>query len=276
MVLDIAVHTAELVRKFGIEVVLTRNHDGFVSLQRRVDVANEQHADLFLSIHANSSPRTATSGPETYFLNFNANPSAMEVAARENAGSERGINALQSLIQAISLNARITESEAFAQTIQRSVNQQAGRYRIDHGGNGNALPGSGFDRGTKRAPFLVLTGTAMPSALVEVGFLSNTQDEYNLSQQDYRNKIAEALCEGIWKYAVSLTRFEIPRVSAKFVVQGRPAAKKRSQARQSSSRRIQTDYVSVVHHKPNLPNSGDVIERVAVSGNEIRLHPGTD
>jgi N-acetylmuramoyl-L-alanine amidase len=203
-VLDVALRTTSLVRSsLGIEVVLTRANDRFIPLHRRTAIANENRADLFLSIHANSSPNPATSGPETYFLNFNSHPAALDVAARENAGSEKSVASLRDLVQAITLNDKIAESETFARMVQASVPGRAGK------GKANAR-----DRGTKRAPFVVLIGASMPSALAEIGFLSNPNDASNLRNPEYRQRIAEALCAGISRYAQSLDRFETSSILA--------------------------------------------------------------
>jgi N-acetylmuramoyl-L-alanine amidase len=122
------------------------------------------------------------------------------VAQRENSSAGKSIASLRDLIQTISLNDKITESGTFARAVQASIFNQAARSGA-----------AGHDRGTKRAPFIVLIGASMPSALTEIGFLSNTNDEYNLGQSEYRQKIAEALCEGIWNYSKSLSRFELTR-----------------------------------------------------------------
>jgi N-acetylmuramoyl-L-alanine amidase len=195
-VLDVALRTAGLVRRLtGMEVVLTGEDDRFVSLARRTAFANEREADLFLSIHANASPRRLSSGPETYFLNFNGTRSVLEVAARENSGGGGAIGSLPELLRLIARNDRTEESESVARTLQASLFQQAARFQA-----------GSKDRGTKRAPFVVLTGAAMPAALVEIGFLSNWNDEYRLGLPEYRQKLAEALAEGLWRYAESVSR----------------------------------------------------------------------
>jgi N-acetylmuramoyl-L-alanine amidase len=204
VVLDVALRLAKLVQaKMGAEVVLTRSDDTFIPLQQRTVIANEHKADLFLSIHANSSPSPAVAGTETFFLNFTNSPAALDVAARENAGSDKNVGELKDLIQSITLNDKIAESETFAQQIQNSIFAQAAKS--------NTLA---KNRGVKRAPFVVLIGAAMPSVLAEIGFLSNTRDEANLSKPEYRQKIAESLLKGLSQYAQSLSHFEMASKTA--------------------------------------------------------------
>ncbi len=211
VVLDVALRTARLVRRLmGIEVVLTRGDDRYIPLERRTAIANEHGADLFLSIHANSSPAPATSGPETYFLNFMSNPGALDVAARENAGSGKSIASLRDLLHEITLNDKVVESETFARSLQASIFDETAQ-------SGAAV----HDRGTKRAAFIVLIGASMPSALAEIGFVTNWRDEYNLSRPEFRQKIAVALCDGIWRYSDSLSQAPVA-----------PKAKRRAKHRQ--------------------------------------------
>jgi N-acetylmuramoyl-L-alanine amidase len=199
VVLDVAIRLSKLVQtKMGAEVVLTRSDDTFIPLQQRTAIANEHKADLFLSIHANSSPAPSVAGTETFFLNFTNSPAALDVAARENAGSEKSVGELKDLIQSITLNDKITESETFAQQIQNSIFAQAAK--------GNAVA---KNRGVKRAPFVVLIGASMPSVLAEIGFLSNARDASNLSKPEYREKIAESLLKGLQQYSQSLSHFEV-------------------------------------------------------------------
>jgi N-acetylmuramoyl-L-alanine amidase len=199
VVLDVALRLAKLVQtKMGAEVVLTRSDDTFIPLQQRTAIANDHGADLFLSIHANSSPSSSVAGTETFFLNFTNSPAALDVAARENAGSDRNVGQLKDLIQSITLNDKIAESETFAQQIQNAIFAQAAKS--------NAVA---KNRGVKRAPFVVLIGASMPSVLAEIGFLSNPRDEANLAKPEYRQKIAESLLKGLSQYAQSLSHFDV-------------------------------------------------------------------
>jgi N-acetylmuramoyl-L-alanine amidase len=205
VVLDVALRVAKLVQeKMGAEVVLTRSDDTFIPLRDRTDIANERKADLFLSIHANSSPAPEVAGTETFYLNFSNAAGSLDVAARENAGSDKTVGELKDLIQSITLNDKIEESHTFAQNIQNAIQAQAERSNA-----------AAHNRGVKRAPFVVLIGASMPSVLAEIGFLSNSRDESNLAKPEYRQKVAEALYRGLLQYSQSLSHFDIPGQVAK-------------------------------------------------------------
>jgi N-acetylmuramoyl-L-alanine amidase len=199
VVLDVALRLASLVQtRLGAEVVLTRSDDTFVPLTERTAIANEHKADLFLSIHANSSPAPSVAGTETFLLNLNSSPGAIATAARENAGSDKSVGELRDLVQSIALNDKIAESQSFAANIQSSIFTQAAKANA-----------AARDRGVKKAPFVVLIGARMPSVLAEIGFLSNARDESNLNKPEYRQKIAESLYRGISQYSQSLSHFEV-------------------------------------------------------------------
>jgi N-acetylmuramoyl-L-alanine amidase len=205
VVLDVSLRLAKLIQsRMGAEVVLTRSDDTFIPLQERTAIANDRKADLFLSIHANSSPAPSVAGAETFFLNFTNSPGALDVAARENSGAEKSVGDLKDLIQSITLNDKIAESQTFAQTVQSSLFAQAARANL-----------AAKNRGVKRAPFVVLIGASMPSVLAEIGFLTNARDEANLSKPEYRQKIAEALYKGVSQYSHSLSHFEVAGRSEK-------------------------------------------------------------
>jgi N-acetylmuramoyl-L-alanine amidase len=199
LVLDVAQRLGALVEeRLGSEVVYTRLDDTFIPLEERTRIANEHKADLFLSIHANSSPLRSAAGVETYVLNFTTSRAAMDLAARENAGSDRSIFDLQELLQKIALRDKADESREFATRLQTSLSALSTRS------NDNAK-----NRGVKRAPFVVLIGASMPSVLAEIGFLTNASDEALLRKTDHRQKIAEALYKGIAAYAETLSHFTI-------------------------------------------------------------------
>jgi N-acetylmuramoyl-L-alanine amidase len=199
VVLDIAKRLGALIEsKLGAAVVFTRQDDTFIPLDRRTDIANEEHADLFLSIHANSSPVEATSGVETYYLNFTENKSALDIAARENAGSSKTVYDLKDLIQKIALHDKIEESRQFAERIQQSL------YSTSLKSNTRTK-----DRGIRKAPFVVLIGASMPSVLTEVGFVTNPRDEALFKKPEYRQKVAEGLYQGLSRYASTLSQFQV-------------------------------------------------------------------
>jgi N-acetylmuramoyl-L-alanine amidase len=195
LVLDVAQRLETLVRsELGAEVVMTRGGDLFVPLEERTAIANSKGADLFLSIHANSSRNPSARGIETYFLNFAVDPHAEEVAARENAISAATLKDLQGLVKAITLNSKIDESRDFASSVQEAL-------------VGNLKPRyAGADRGVHTAPFYVLIGANMPSVLAEIAFVSNPDDEKVLATPDYRDRIARSLLEGVRSYLEALNR----------------------------------------------------------------------
>ncbi|MGH9663498.1 MAG: N-acetylmuramoyl-L-alanine amidase [Bryobacteraceae bacterium] len=201
LVLDVARHLGALIEdRLGSEVIYTRNDDTFVPLEERTRLANDKKADLFLSIHANSSPYRYVSGVETYYLNFTTSKTALDVAARENASSQLSIYDLKDLLRKIALKDKIEESREFANCVQTSLQTLAARTNS---------AARNKDRGIKKAPFVVLIGASMPSVLAEVGFLSNAHDENQMKRPEYRQKIAEALYKGVANYAATLSHFQV-------------------------------------------------------------------
>ncbi len=201
LVLDVAKRLGILIEsRLGSEVILTRADDTFIPLETRTEIANEHKADLFLSIHANSSPAPASSGVETYYLNFTTSQSALEVATRENASSQKSVYELKDLLQQIALKDKLEESREFATRIQTAL------FSLSARSNAKAR-----DRGVKKAPFIVLIGASMPSVLAEIGFVSNPRDETLMKRPDYRQKIAEALFKGLSQYAGTLSHFQVAK-----------------------------------------------------------------
>jgi N-acetylmuramoyl-L-alanine amidase len=199
LVLDVALRLGKLIEsRMGSEVVFTRSDDTFVPLERRTAIANERKADLFLSIHANSSPYPRIGGVESYYLNFTNAKDALAVASRENASSDKSVFELRDLIQRITQQDKAEESKEFAGNIQAALFPFAARYD----------PGI-KNRGIKKAPFVVLIGASMPSVLAEIGFLSNSREEALLKKPEHRQKLAEALYRGVSRYAQSLSHFEV-------------------------------------------------------------------
>jgi len=184
--------------RLGAQVVYTRKNDTFIPLETRTAIANQERADLFISIHANSSHDPAARGVETYYLNFTSSPEALEVAARENAVSEKSIYELQDLVKKIALKEKIEESREFAGDVQESL----------HHGLAAKSPAI-RDRGVKKAPFIVLIGANMPSILAEISFVSNPTDERRLETAEYRQRIAESLYRGIAKYVNGLSGVKV-------------------------------------------------------------------
>jgi N-acetylmuramoyl-L-alanine amidase len=193
--LDVALRLGSLLQqRLGAEVVYTRRTDKYVPLEERTAIANAAHADLFLSIHANSSSDPQVRGVETYFLNFTASPDAMAVAGRENAGSNRSIHDLSDLVRKIALSDKIDESREFAGDVEQQL----------YGGLSSGNPGL-KNRGVKQAPFVVLIGAQMPSILAEISFLTNPDDAAELSRPGYRERLAEALYRGVAEYVEGMS-----------------------------------------------------------------------
>ena len=195
LVVDVGRRLGKLLdTRLGAQVVYTRKDDTFIPLETRTAIANQEQADLFVSIHANSSRDPNARGVETYYLNFTSSADALEVAARENAVSEKSIHELGDLVKKIALKEKIEESHEFASNVQEAL----------HSGLSAKSPGL-RNRGVKKAPFIVLIGANMPSILAEISFVSNPADEAKLQTPEYRQRIAESLYRGIAKYVNGLS-----------------------------------------------------------------------
>jgi N-acetylmuramoyl-L-alanine amidase len=196
VVLDVALRLGKLLHdRLGAEIVYTRADDTFIPLETRTAIANKAQADLFISVHANSSQDTSARGVEVYYLNFTSDPDAMRVASRENAVSTQSVHELSDLVKKIALKDKIDESRELASDVDASL----------YGGltKGN----SGLkDRGVKKAPFVVLIGANMPSILAEISFVTNPQDADQLQTDDYRERVAESLYKGVAKYAAGINK----------------------------------------------------------------------
>jgi N-acetylmuramoyl-L-alanine amidase len=176
-----------------VEVVMTRDSDRFIALEERTAIANSQHADLFISIHANASPSRVASGVETFFVSPDRAPAEdLQAAARENAkiASEKTANKPEPMFASVTVGNRVAESRELARYIQ------AGLVR----GIGAQSQRSAMNRGVKHAPFVVLLGAAMPSVLAEVSFLSNPKDDELLQTGPFRERIAASLFAGLNAY----------------------------------------------------------------------------
>ena len=199
--LDVALQLGRLLQqRLGAEVIYTRRTDKYVPLEERTAIANAAHADLFLSIHANSSSDPDVRGVETYFLNFTTSPDAMAVAGRENADSNRSVYDLSDLVRKITLSDKIDESRQFAGDVQQQL------Y------SGLLMGNAGMkNRGVKQAPFVVLIGAQMPSILAEISFLTNPEDAAELSRPRYRQRLAESLYRGVAEYVEGMSGVRIAK-----------------------------------------------------------------
>jgi N-acetylmuramoyl-L-alanine amidase len=194
VVLDVALRLGRLLHdRLGAEIVYTRADDTFIPLETRTAIANKAQADLFISVHANSSPDASARGVEVYYLNFTSDPEAMNVASRENAVSTQSVHELSDLVKKIALKDKIDESRELASDVDASL----------YGGLAHGNVGL-KDRGVKKAPFVVLIGANMPSILAEISFVTNPDDAEQLETPEYRERVAESLYKGVAKYAASI------------------------------------------------------------------------
>ena len=189
--LDVAMRLGQLIEEHiaGAEVIYTRKDDRRVSLEERTSIANAANADLFISIHANSSDFREARGAETYYLSLATSPQSRELATRENASAQSSLHDLSDLVAKIARNDKIAESKLLAVDIQNTLSQ---RLQLGSGGEKN--------RGVKQAPFVVLTGANMPAVLSEISFVSNASDERLLLESGQRQRVAEGLYRGIAAY----------------------------------------------------------------------------
>ncbi len=201
--LDVALRLGKLIEeKLGSQVIYTRDDDTFVPLENRTALANQKQADLFISIHANSSRNHSASGVETFFLGIASgrDQETLDVVSRENAYSERSLHDLQDVIKKITLNEKVEESKEFAADVQKAIASQTVQWNR-----------SARNRGVKKAHFIVLIGANMPSVLTEISFLSNPNDERLLKKSDYRQKMALALFGGIFNYVKTLSGVKVAK-----------------------------------------------------------------
>jgi N-acetylmuramoyl-L-alanine amidase len=194
----------------GAEVIYTRKDDTFIPLEERTAIANEAKADLFISVHANSSHDAAARGIETYYLNFATSEESMAVAARENALAQSSLHDLQDIIKKIARNEKVEESKELASDIQDSLTHRLQLVSQDE-----------RNRGVKKAPFVVLIGANMPSVLSEISFISNPSDEKLLRKTDQRQRVADGLYRGIASYLDSLNSLSYDK--SKLVSANRPS-----------------------------------------------------
>jgi N-acetylmuramoyl-L-alanine amidase len=198
--LDVALRLGKIIQQKlpGADIVFTRSDDTFIPLEDRTRIANEAKADLFISIHANSSPDHAARGIETYYLNMKGSAEAMAVAARENAVSQQGIHDLEEVVKKIARTEKIDESRELAEDVQDSLSKRIQK---------TTKPVK--NRGVRKAPFVVLIGADMPSILTEISFLSNPADEQLLKKPEYRQRVAEGLYQGVSDYLQSLNSMAV-------------------------------------------------------------------
>ena len=176
-----------LEQRLPVDVVLTRNSDDDIDHESRTAVANQNRANLFISLHLNSEPwGSSARGAETYFLSAEASDKrAADAAAFENrAGGSSEDEALQLILWDLAQNRHLAQSQRLAKLIQQELNETLDLR----------------DRGVKQAPFRVLMGASMPAVLVELGFLSNPEEEKRLLDGAYRTQLVDSLVAAIQRY----------------------------------------------------------------------------
>jgi len=203
---DLVLNVAEKLKTrledgLGIKVVLTRTADYYVGLKERTAIANNNRADLFLSVHANATFRRDIDGYETYYLNLRStDKQARSYAEVENKalgvqGGEDDKALLEAILWDMAQTAYLQESSELASMVQKRI---VGELR-------------GRDRGVRQAPLAVLMGARMPAALVEIGYISNPEQEVRLNRKSHQDQIAMALYKAIEDYHRGLLRGEIKR-----------------------------------------------------------------
>ena len=181
-----------LERRLGVRAILTREADALVPLDSRPATANQNKADLFVSIHLNSSIGSGAHGAETYFLsNRPSDPRAARAAALENVEQSLGTDTpqeLEMILWDLAQSYHMAESQRLASMIQEELNTTL-QLR---------------DRGVKQAPFRVLVGAAMPAVLVELGFVNNPDEEAKLNTPAYRTQLIDSLTRAIGRYKMQV------------------------------------------------------------------------
>jgi len=186
----------------AISVVLTRDEDRLVGLDERTAIANHNQAELFVSIHVNASPRAQAVGAETYYLSTDATDGEARLLAELENKSDSGKRpdelvaegSLDLVLWDLAQNHYLAESSVLAESIQTQLNRLTGTR----------------NRGVRQAPFRVLMGATMPAVLVEVGFISNKDEEELLRSSDYRVRVVGALAAAVQEFLLNLDRFTVP------------------------------------------------------------------
>ena len=191
--LDVALRLKRLMADGPYEVLLTRETDRSLSLDKRVAFANENKADLFISIHANwMEPRTIRA-LETYYVGPTDDPNTLKLASIENKDSGYSLSDYKKILEKIYVDERRDESRNLANSVHGQL------YRSLKPANPKLQ-----SRGVRTAPFVVLIGTQMPAILIEISCLSNEDEVELLTKDDYRENIALALLQGVQNYAGNL------------------------------------------------------------------------
>ena len=198
VVLAITKDVQQLLDAAGVEALMTRSDDTFVSLEERTAIANRVGADAFVSIHANSAPHGRARGIETYYLNVAADRYALRLAALENQTSEEQVDDLQLILADLSTKANTQESVGLARRVQRRLVEYA-----------RPLNRQTRDLGVKASLFYVLLGARMPSILVETSFISNADEARLLLSGPYQARLAKAIAQAITEHLATPSKFVV-------------------------------------------------------------------
>jgi N-acetylmuramoyl-L-alanine amidase len=193
--LHIARELRTLLRRANYDVAMTRDADSYVSLRQRAQFANQERADLFVSIHVNSVPSQECHAVETYYLGPADDPRAEQLAGKENRESGYHLADFRRLLEGVYVHVRQAESRKLAEVVQQEL--------VSVLGDSNPAI---RDKGVRSAPFLVLVASESPGILAEVSCLSNDQEASRLADSRYRQRIARALFHGIHAYAEARNR----------------------------------------------------------------------
>jgi N-acetylmuramoyl-L-alanine amidase len=185
LVLSIARRLRDLLQeRLGLQVILTRDGDRELALDERTALANNHKADLFISIHADASPSREAKGSSVYFLSYGSSDGEAAVAsARGRSSVDPGLDfILWDMAQASHLSQSSRLAEIFQEELLTATGSEKG------------------NRGIKQNTFRVLKGATMPAVLVEVGFISNSEEEELLKSSEYQDRLAEALYRGVVRF----------------------------------------------------------------------------
>ena len=193
--LRMALILGKTLQERGFKVIYTRTTDVFLPLEERTALANSQKADLFLSLHCNAHTDPSMCGLETYSLNLARTPDAVRVAARENSMSDRNISDLQMILTDLMLTSKIKESVDLAHGVHRRGLASIRRVWTV------------ADHGNREAPFYVLMGAKMPSALLEIGYITNRTEAARLKSDAYLRTLSRGITEGVIAYKAQIERY---------------------------------------------------------------------
>jgi N-acetylmuramoyl-L-alanine amidase len=174
--------------RLGLRVILTRDGDRNPSHDERTAIANNNKADVFVSIHADASPSREARGSSVYFLSYGSSEASMAGTSRSAARSSGGDSdsSLDFILWHMAQASHLSQSSRLAEIVQEELLAATGSDRVN--------------RGIKQNTFRVLKGATMPAVLVEVGFISNPEEEQLLGSDAYQERVSEALYRGILRF----------------------------------------------------------------------------